>query len=234
MKRANEYKAWYRNNDPQNARKDFKEYNRSFGEYYKRPPEYSESPDEYHKFPERYDYIEDQDRQKESKDNQNNQNQQNSSSMRAQAVGKSVVKSVVGNAVALVVGAVVLVAGYNAIKAKKAEAEIVHTFTPTWIWADDHKTATLSLISEDSSIKLEFPVESTLTEEVLATCTVDGYRLYNVSFDYNDTNYTDSYSEVLHAEHKFDDGTIVGGNIEYTCSECGEHLIIHIDIEEND
>ena len=34
--------------------------------------------------------------------------------------------------------------------------------------------------------------------------------------------------------HRFDEGTLVDGDVEYTCLECGEHLVVHVHIDEND
>ena len=229
MKKANEYKAWYRKNDPQNARKKFKEYNR-FPERYQRPPEYPKSPDEYHHYPERYDYAKDQDVELSKEKQRQDQQQNNGRASKARNAGKSIVKTVVGNAVAIVAGAVILVGGYQGLKAKS-----VHTFTPDWTWSEDYQSVSVRLVSEDKSIKKDLTAVVTVTEEVLATCVADGHRLYTASIPYEGVTYTDIRNEVLHAHgHHFDGGTVVDGHIEYTCSDCGEHVVVDIDIEEND
>lgn len=229
MKKANDYKAWYRKNDPQNARKDFEEYHH-FPERYKRPPEYPKRADGYHHYDERYDYTKDQE-VATSQDKKRQDQQQNSGvATKGARGGKSIVKTVAGHAVAIVVGAIILVAGYQALKGKS-----VHTFTTSWTWSDDYQSVTLRLVSEDKSIKKDLDAVVTLIEEVPATCVTDGHRLYTASSDYENVTYTDVRNEVLHAEgHHFDTGTIVDGHIEYTCTVCGEHVIVDVDIEEND
>ena len=229
MKNANDYKAWYRKNDPQNARKDFKEYNH-FPERYKRPPEYPKSADEYHHYPERYDYTKDQDAAQSEDKKRQDQEQNSGAASKGRHAGKSIVKTVVGHVVAVVVGAIILVTGYQALKAKS-----VHTFATTWMWSEDYQSVTLRLVSEDKSIKKELDAVVTVTEEVLATCVTDGHRLYTAKSDFENVTYTDVRNEVLHAHgHHFDEGKVVDGHIEYTCSDCGEHVIVDIDIEEND
>ena len=229
MKKANDYETWYRKNDPQNARKNFKEYNH-YPERYKRPPEYPKGADEYHHYPERYDYTKDQDVGQSEEKKRQDQEQSSNPAAKGRHVGKSIVKTVAGNAVALVVGAIVLVTGYQTLKAKSAP-----TFITNWMWSDDYQSVTLRLVSEDKSIKKDLDAVVTLTEEVLATCVEDGYRLYTASTAYQNVTYTDVRNEVLHAQgHHFDEGTVVDGHIEYTCSNCGEHVIVDIDIEEND
>ena len=228
MKNANDYKAWYRNNDPQNARKDFKEYNRPFSERYKRPPEYVRRGEEYTHFSERYDYTQDQEKETSSEERNNQDKQNNASKSKAQGVTKSIVKTVVGNAVAVVVGAVVLVTGYNATKANNARV-----YNATWAWSDDCHNVVLKLESDDLSVRQQFNIVSELTEEVLPTCVNDGHRLYSATGKYKDVTYNDQHNEVLHAHgHSFDEGHVVGDYIEYTCANCGEHLIVNIDIEE--
>ena len=229
MKKANDYKAWYRKNDPKNARKDFKEYHH-FPERYKRPPEYPKRGDEYHHYPERYDYTKDQD-VNQSEDKKRQDQQENSgAATKGRHAGKSIVKTVAGHAVAIVVGAIVLVAGYQALKGKS-----IHTFTANWTWSEDYQSVTVRLVSEDKSIKTELDATVTLTEEVLATCVTDGHRIYTASSDYQDVTYTDTRNEVLPAQgHQFDTGTIVDGHIEYTCTVCGEHVVVDVEIEEND
>lgn len=230
MKKANEYNAWYRNNDPQNARKGFEEYNRPFAERYQRPAEYYKRPEEYQHYPERYDYTKDQDPEKADENKENQDQQQNNPTSKLKSVGKSIVKTVVGNAVAIVVGAVVLVTGYNALVINS-----IHTFDATWVWSDDYQNVTLKLVSEDKSIKKEFNAVVTLTDEVLATCVSDGYRIYTASGDYEEVTYTDVRNEILHAHgHHFDEGVLVDGHIEYTCSDCGEKVVVDADIEEID
>ena len=230
MKKANDYKAWYRKNDPQNARKGFEEYNRPFEERYKRPPEYSKRPDAYQHYPERYDYTADQDAYQSEEKKRQDQQQNSSHAAKGRAAGKSIVRTVAGHAVAIVVGAIVLVSGYQALKAKS-----VPTFTTTWTWSEDCQSVTLRLVSEDKSIKKELDATVTLTEEVLATCVADGHRLYTASSAYQNVTYTDVHKVVLYAHgHHFDDGTVTDGHIEYTCSDCGEHVVVDIDVEEND
>ena len=226
MKKANEYKAWYRKKNPQNAREGFNEHNRDFDERYQRPSEYYRRPDEYQHFQERYDYTADQEETKKQK-----RKRQDQQSNKANVIGKNVIKAVVKSTVGLVVGALVIVVGYRAIKAK----EVTHVFTPGWVWSDDYQTATLVMTSEDNSIKKEFPAVVTLDEEVAPTCIDDGYRTYTAIGSYETKEYTDTQTEALHAlGHRFDEGTLVDGDVEYTCLECGEHLVVHVHIDEND
>ena len=230
MKKSNEYKAWYRKNDPQNARKDFKEYNRQFSERYKRPPEYAKSAEEYHHYPERYDYTKDQDVEKSEDQKRQDQKQNNSAVTKSQAAGKSIVKTVVGSAVAVVVGAIILVTSYQTLKAKS-----VPTFNVSWTWSDDYLSCILKLESTDKSIRKQIDIVTEVTEEVLPTCVTNGHRLYTASSDYRDVTYTDVRNEVLYAQgHHFDNGVVMGSYIEYTCADCGEHVRVDIDIEEND
>ena len=230
MKKSNEYKPWYRKNDPQNARKDYKEYNRQFSERYKRPPEYSKSPDEYHHYPERYDYTKDQDAEKLEDKKRQDQQQNNSAATRGRAAGKSIVKTVAGSAVAVVVGAIILIYSYQAIKAKSVE-----TLNSDWMWSEDYQSCTLKLESSDKSIRKQINIATNITEEVLPTCVNDGYRVYTASADYRNVTYTDARNVVLYAHgHHFDKGVVVDNHIEYTCSDCGEHVIVDIEIEEND
>ena len=229
MKKANDYETWYRKNDPQNARKKFKEYNH-YPERYKRPPEYPKSADEYHHYQERYDYTKDQDVGQSEEKKRQDQQQTSSPAAKGRHAGKSIVKTVVGHAVAVVVGAIILVTSYQTLKAKS-----VHTFTTSWTWSEDYQSVTLRLVSEDKSIKKDLDAVVTLTEEVLATCVTDGYRVYTASSNYENVTYTDVRNEVLHAEgHHFDTGTVVDGHIEYTCTVCGEHVVVNVEIEEND
>lgn len=230
MKKANDYNPWYRKNGPQNARKDFQEYNRPFTERYNREPEYYKRPDAYQHYPERYDYAKDQDSIKKEEKERQGQQRNNNAASKGKAAGKSIVKTVAGNAVAAVVGAIVLVSGYQAMEAKS-----VQTLNSNWMWSEDYQSCILKLESTDKSIRKQINIVTNITEEVLPTCVNDGYRVYTASADYRNVTYTDTRNVVLDAHgHHFDEGVIVDGHIEYTCSDCGETVAVEIEIEEDD
>ena len=150
---ANEYKAWYRRNNPQNARQDLGAFNRPFKERYERPPAYPQRGEEYGRFSERYDLSKDQEEKtnntdkKQEEEKAKEQIKRRANSARGQTAVKSVVQTVVGNTVAVVVGAVVVVGGYQAIEAEKAREEVVPIVIESeqWNWSDDYQTASVSL-----------------------------------------------------------------------------------------
>ena len=246
---ANEYKAWYRRNDPQNAREGWDAYNRPFGERYERPSEYQDvRGDAYHHYPERYDITADQDKKRvqpdEEKQQDTSRQAQRARTARAgQTAVKSVVQSIAGTCVAAVVGAVVLVSGYQAIEAEKAAeqaAAIVQEYTADWTWGEDSQTATLVLTDQNGNVAKQLPVVVTVVEEP-ATCTEDGRKVFTATAtdEEQDKVYTDVKSQVLPAlGHTFDEGTptTVDGEaaIVYECAHCHEKFTVTATIDEND
>ena len=243
---ANEYKAWYRRNDPQNAREGWDAYNRPFGERYERPSEYQDvRGDAYHHFPERYDITADQDKKRvqpdEEKQQDTSRQAQRARTARAgQTAVKSAVQSIAGTCVAAVVGAVVLVGGYQAIEAEKAaETAAAIVETVDWAWSEDNQSVLVALYDEEGTILTELPAEVTITT-VDATCTVDGYKTYTAIVVYNQTTYTDIHTQPLPAiGHTFDEGKVVITEngppvVEYECIHCHEKFTVSATIDEND
>lgn len=245
---ANEYKAWYRRNDPQNAREGWDAYNRPFGERYERPSEYQDvRGDAYHHFPERYDITADQDKKRvqpdEEKQQDTSRQAQRARTARAgQTAVKSVVQSIAGTCVAAVVGAVVLVSGFQAIEAEKAAeqaAAIVQEYTTDWTWGEDSQTATLVLTDQNGNVAKQLPAVVTVAVEE-ATCTTDGRKTYTATIEYNEETYTNVRYDVLPATgHTFDEGKVVITEngppmIEYECTHCHEKFTVTATIDEND
>lgn len=243
---ANEYKAWYRRNDPQNAREGWDAYNRPFGERYERPSEYQDvRGDAYHHFPERYDITADQDKKRlqpdeEKQQDMSRQAQRARTARAGQTAVKSVVQSIAGTCVAVVVGAVVLVSGYQAIEAEKAaETAAAIVETVDWAWSEDNEVVTASLINEDGSVITELPAVVTVAVEE-ATCTADGRKTYTATVEYNEETYTNVRYDMLPATgHTFDEGKVVITEngppmIEIECTHCHKKFTVTATIDEND
>ena len=242
---ANEYKAWYRGNDPQNAREGWDAYNRPFGERYERPPEYQEvRGDAYRHYAERYDVTVDQDKKRVEPDEDKSQDQakqsQRARTARAgQTAVKSVVQSIAGTTVAAVVGAVVLVAGYQAIEAEKAASEPVPAIVQTveWTWDEDYSSALVALWDEEGNEIAQVPAEVSVTTQD-ATCTSDGRKTYKATVKYDEKTYSDEKYETLPAiDHKYGVGIPITTNgvqtgILYECEHCHEQFIVNVGVEE--
>lgn len=244
---ANEYKAWYRGNDPQNAREGLDEYDRPFGERYERPPEYQDvRGDAYRHYPEIYDITADREKKQGYADDKKSQEQTQDKSRQSrraqsaragQTVVKSVVQSIVGHVVAIVVGAVVLVGGYRAIEAQKAASQPV-VAVAEWSWSEDGQTATVALKDEGGNVIRELPATvEILTED--PTCTQDGHTTYTATVVDGQDTYSDVHSDLLPAiGHAFDKGKVIntenGPMIEYECTHCHEKFTVTATIDEND
>jgi hypothetical protein len=236
---ANEYKAWYRRNDPQDARKDWSAYNRPFGERYERPKEYGAyRGDAYRHYPERYDITADQEKKRQGSDSQSTQEKSRRQQARSARMGQNAVRgvmqSIVGPTVAAVVGAVVLVSGYQAIEAEKAaELTAAETRVPVvaWKWSEDdegNKSAAITFTYEDGTVVKQLTATTiSVSSELAPTCAQDGFVVYAATVTDGDTVYTDEHRDTLPAtgKHEFDDGTVSvdehgQSTIVFECKHC--------------
>ena len=248
---ANEYKAWYRRNNPQNAREGMDAYNRPYSERYERPPAYSSRGEEYNRFPERHDIAADQEKKMQAAESKDQSQEKSRAKRRAQSsragqtAVKSVVQTVVGNAVAIVVGAVVVVSGYQAIEAEKAlmqETPAVVAET-SWDWTDwteeSEQTVMVTLSDEEGAVIAEMPAVVAVTIESEATCDDNGLKKYTATVEYEGKTYTDVQEVVIpKLGHLYGDGipitTEMGPGILYECERCHEEHFVEGDFGENE
>ena len=232
--KANEYKAWYRRNDPGTTQPGLEEYSRPYGERYERPPEYSFGSDAYPQYPEMVDISEKQEAFEKGEDKKAQESQSRGTEEAKKSVKKNlgnnaargVVQTVLGNAVALVVGGAVLVGGYTAIVNEEAAEPIVEpaavvTYVENWAWEDDFESATLTLTTEDGTFVAEIP--ATVGDPVIvpATCTAEGSTTYTASASHEDKDYSASHVETIKMiAHTWDDGTEDGDSVVYECTHC--------------
>lgn len=244
--KSNEYNAWYRHNDPQDARRDLGAYNKPYKERYERPPEYSAREDAYPHYTEMYNPEDDQDDDEKRKDRNDQQDQSSKNSQAktrtAQNAARGAVQSVVGNVVAIAVGAIVLVSGYQAMEAAKAQEQPgipEEKIVEEWHWDGEvEEGGALKILAEDGTVLKEIPIDVTVNETP-ATCTEDGLKTTTATAVDGDKVYTDTKEEVLPAlGHVFDAGTTTvtehGAAIVKTCERCHEQITVEISIEEMD
>lgn len=152
--------------------------------------------------------------------------------------------NIIARVVAVVVGAVVVVAGYQEIKAhEEAKALAARTVTQIeWVWNDDNTTATAGLINVDGNLISETSAVITVTRTE-AACNAEGRILYTATVTYSpseaeEQTYSDTRTEIIPPTgHEFDEGRIVdleNGQkaIIYECKHCHEEFSVSIVIDE--
>jgi len=244
--KANEYKAWYRRNDPESARRGLDEYNRPFGERYERPPEYSFGSEAYPQYPERLDISEKQEAYQKGEDDKKQESKSESQKKdqakkrtRASNVTRGAVQAVAAPVVGVVAGAAILVGGYSAIEAQKIPELPPIVATVECDWAEAYNSATITLTDENGTYIAELPATVSI-KEVAATCTEAGARTYTATAIYDEQSYSKVHVETISPSgHTFDEGKIVVGENDtpmkvYECTHCHEKVSIAITIDEND
>ena len=241
--KANEYKAWYRRNDPGTTQPGLEEYSRPYGERYERPPEYSFGSDAYPQYPEMVDISEKQEAFEKGEDKKAQESQSSASEEVKKTAKKnlgntatrSVLQTVMGNAVAFVVGGAVLVGGYTAIVNEQvAEPVAVVTYLEDWAWSDDYESATLTLTTEDGTFVAEIPATVTLAEEAPG-CTTAGRKTYTASAAHDEKDYSDTHVEPIAAlGHLYDEGRFEDDVYIQECERCHETITAKTIIVEND
>ena len=245
--KANEYKAWYRRNDPESARRGLDEFNRPFGERYERPPEYSFGSEVYPQYPEMVDISEKQEafqkgeeeKKKDSHSSDQSQKQERMKKMRGNSAARSVVSAVAAPTAGIVVGAVILVSGYQAIE-NQAIPELPPIVTTIECdWGEAFDSATITLTDENGTFIAELPA-TVNTEVTEATCTQAGSRTYTASAVYEGETYSEEHIETIEpAGHVFGEGKVVQGEngspvMEYECDRCHEKVTVEISVTEED
>lgn len=245
--KANEYKAWYRRNDPESARRGLEEFNRPFGERYERPPEYSFGQEAYPQYPERVDISEKQeayqrgeeDKKKNSQSSEKTQKEQRMKRMRGNSAARSVVSAVAAPAAGIVVGAVILVSSYQAIESQAIPELPPIVATVDCDWGEAFDSATITLTDENGTFIAELPA-TVNTEVTEATCTQAGSRTYTASAVYEGETYSKDHTEPLAPlGHSFGEGKVVQDEhgtpmMEYECEHCHEKITVSIELEEEE
>ena len=248
--KANEYKAWYRRNDPGISRRGQSEYDRPFKERYERPPEYSPSATEINRYPmtkdideQRAEKLKEWESSSENRSGRKEQEERKRSRARntARNATRGVVQGIVAPAVGVVAGAVILVSGYQAIVNESISdpVPIVQIVEDAgWIWSEeDMMSATVRLLDGDGNLIEELPatVTSVTTD---ATCTAEGVTVYTATAtDEDGHEYTDSRSETIAPTgHSFGEGHLTESDgqltIEYECAHCHEKFTVTTSVEE--
>ena len=213
--------------------------------------------EEYHKYSERRETRrkddERQDDESQSRDSSQSgqtgasRTKNGKSSRGAKSSGRSatrVVQNIVGRAAAVIVSAVVVVAGYQEIKAhEEAKALAARTVTQIeWVWNDDNTTATAELFNVDGNLISETPAVITVMRTE-ATCNTEGRILYTATVTYSlsedeEQTYFDTHTEIIPPTgHEFDEGRIVDLDngqkaLIYECMHCHEEFSVSIVIDE--
>ena len=262
----NEFEAWLSHNvknigkggsrphiDPFNKAKKGSERNVRAEEYPMK------DVDEFHHYPERYsqkktddDDNNDYDSSSQSRSNAQSQSQsqygRQTSHSRSKAskasnsagrVVQSVAKNVISKVVLVVVGAVVIVTGYNEIQAHEAAKAAPVVTTIEWVWGEDYATATAGLLDAKGALIKEVPATVTSTE-VAATCSVAGTLTYTATYlDDDGKEHTDVKTVTLAAiGHDYEqiDQVVNGDTVTTTfeCAHCHEQTTVTISITEED
>ena len=244
--KANEYKAWYRRNDPQNARKGWGAYNRPYKERYERPPEYAVGSDAYKHYPAMVDIAEKQEAYlKEEDDSKKAQSEkaeeakkQRAKRTRANQATRGVAQAIAAPVAGVVAGAVILVGGFQAIENASSSEPLPIIQTVECDWGEDYMSATITLTDENGTFVAELPATITVSEES-ASCTEAGTKTYTATAVYGEKDYSKVHSEeIAPTGHTFGEGHVVvdGGQtmMVYDCDNCDESVSIAITIEEND
>ena len=238
--KANEYKAWYRRNDLESARRGLDEYNRPFGERYERPPEYSFGQEAYPQYPERLDISEKQEayqkgeekKTEKSKSSQSDaKKKQEKMRTRASQATRGAVQAVAAPVVGVVAGAAVLVAGYQAIESEASFEPLPIVTTVECDWDGDMMGATITLMDEEGNVIVaSLPATVTAEETVAPTCTTPGTKTYTATVMYEETEYTKSLEETIDPlSHDFGEGVLTTNEngdpvYVYECNRCHEPI----------
>jgi len=243
--KANEYKAWYRRNDPESARRGLEEYSRPFGERYERPPEYSFGQEAYPQYPERLDISEKQEAYQRGEEDKKQASKSKSSQgdkakkLRGNSATRGILSAIATPVVGIVVGAVILVSGYQAIEAQNIPEPTPIVATVECDWGADFDSAILVLTDDSGAVITELPAEVVMAE-VAATCTESGTRTYTATAIYDEQTYSKVHVETISPlGHTFDEGKVVISEngppmMVYECTHCHEKISIAITVEENE
>lgn len=196
--RAKEREAWpVRNIGKGGRRPTYDAFNKSMKGHERNPAakEFaSQGLEEYHHYSETQDTRNESNNQNSTRTSQTKKN--NSSKVNRATNG--IVKNLVTKVAMLAMGSVIVVNGYQTIKANEAPPIIPIVASTTWSWSDDN-TATLDLIYDDDTHKVLKTVVTISTEDSYeATCTEDGKTTYVATAeDENGKTYTDTHTETL-------------------------------------
>ena len=251
--RAKELEAWLSRNigkggkrpsyDPFNKAKKGSERNPTAQEYA------SSGVKEYHTYSETKDTRKETD-EKKDRDNGSGSSQSSSSSGgRSKSMNRTptnLVQNVISRVVSVVVGGVMVVSGYQEIKAnEEARVLAAHTVTQVeWVWNDDNTSAIAELFNAKGNLVLKAPAVITVTRTD-ATCNAEGNILYTATATYSSSEdevdtYTDTRTETLAPTgHDFDGGkeTILENGKTATvfeCKHCHEKFTISFDPPKED
>lgn len=257
----NEFEAWLSRNvknigkggsipsiDPFNKAKIGSERN-------ERPEEYPMNDvEEYHHYNERYKPLGEEDDDKNQNDSSDSQSQSFEGQARSTSYSRSkaskasknkgnavknIAKNIVSKVVLVVVGAIVVVSGYNAVRAHEAEKAAPVVASIEWQWNEDYSSVNAELLDSKGSLIKKAPATIT-KEEVAAACSVEGTITYTATYKGDDgKEYTDTKivtnAAIGHAFEKVseeDNGDTV--TITFECTHCHEQFVITTNIEEND
>lgn len=238
----NEFNAWLSKNVGKGGQRSSLDGFNKHMKGHERNPRAPEYPcmdvEEYHHYKERYDFRKEDDDKKKQNDFQQDQNDKSQNSQASQGAGRvaqSVARNIIPKVALTVVGSVVIVVGYNEIKAKETQAAAVSS---VWVWSDDNSTATLQFLNKDGKVVKEVPSAITIGGTD-ATCTKEGEKTYSASAQNEGKTYNDVHTVTLPAlGHAFDEGTktFIEGlpSIIYNCTRCGEIFIVTVSPEEID
>lgn len=110
-----------------------------------------------------------------------------------------------------------------------------HTYIHTWNWAEDGKSATLTVTCEKGDFNKVVPVETTGEVTTEPLCTVKGYTTYTAAAEVADITYTDTKTvqDVPELNHDYvlvnaEDETCTAPSMEYyECSRCDSTKTTH-------
>lgn len=241
--RAKERQAWLsRNVGKGGQRPSVDPFNKAKkgGERYPTAEEYaSKNVEEYHDYSENKDLTKEDERKKD--DSQRSDRSDKSRGSGTRQAGVSRARSIIGRVVGCVVGAVVVVTGYQAIQEHEAAKAAPAVFVE-WQWGDDFSSVTAEVKDDKGKLVKEVAgaqVIVTVTE-IEATCTEAGLKTYTATFtDEDGKEYSDTKTEPIEPTgHDLSEvGVETSGNqvtTTFECTHCHEQFTTTISVEEEE
>ena len=219
--------------DPFNKAKKGSERNPTAEEYANRNVE------EYHHYLERRDTNNAEDEQKRNDSSGSSDKSRSKSSKSVRNSPANLARNLITRVATVVVGGVIVVSGYQAIKESEAQAAPAPIVAEVkWDWSDDYSTVSVGLLDENGNLIREVPATVTIAKTE-ATCIKDGNVTYTATAEDDGKEYSDVKNTVLPAKgHDFGESKITVSEDGETimiaeCERCHEQVTVDISFDED-